>query len=672
MINLKVNIKITILIIFTIFNTVALSKNIPIAQRAVLNLRNWDFKKDGDVKLDGEWAFYWGKLINPVDFRKNPKPDFFITVPDKWEQYSIHGKRLPINGYATYRLKIFIRKTSDDFKITIPWPMFPTVCYINGEKIGFNGKIGKNKETTVHEYKFHYKNFHITGDSIDIIIQTANYEYEKGGLCFNVTLGNSGLLEQKMKLQNMMDIFFLGCIFLMTAYHFILFSLRRKDKSSLYLAMFSLGIWLLYTILNNDFNSFFGTGFKYSTLLYIMLIPFCITYAGYFLFVYHLFSKEFTKIGIWTVVTICLFNYFFSLINYSLAMTLEQYFRYLRIIALLYSFIVVVIAVIRKREDSILFLIGLSIVITGAIIDILIQLNDINAPSPLQISILGLFLIQAFIVARRFSRAFSQNEKLNEELIFMNENLESIVIKRTETIEQQNKTLIQINKTKDRLFAIIGHDLRSPLGSLEGITNVVGSLVQQQKFDKLKQVSEQIEISVNRMTRLLDNLLKWSFLQTKQIHYNPQKIDIHEMILSALELLQPVAELKQISIIADTKIGMFITADENLIKTILRNLISNAIKFTGKNGTIEIAVKYDKNNNMLIMVKDTGVGIDQEKIATLFEIDENKISIGTNKEKGTGLGLVLCKEFVEMHNGEISLTTKKGEGTTFFIKLPLN
>jgi len=299
-------------------------------------------------------------------------------------------------------------------------------------------------------------------------------------------------------------------------------------------------------------------------------------------------------------------------------------------------------------------------------------LNDINAPSPLQISILGLFLIQAFIVARRFSRAFSQNEKLNEELIFMNENLESIVIKRTETIEQQNKTLIQINKTKDRLFAIIGHDLRSPLGSLEGITNVVGSLVQQQKFDKLKQVSEQIEISVNRMTRLLDNLLKWSFLQTKQIHYNPQKIDIHEMILSALELLQPVAELKQISIIADTKIGMFITADENLIKTILRNLISNAIKFTGKNGTIEIAVKYDKNNNMLIMVKDTGVGIDQEKIATLFEIDENKISIGTNKEKGTGLGLVLCKEFVEMHNGEISLTTKKGEGTTFFIKLPLN
>ena len=577
---------------------------------------------------------------------------------------------MPINGYATYRLKILIQKTTDELKLTIPYPLQPTVCFINGEKIGYNGVVGKSAKTTVHEYKFYYNNFHITGDTIDVIIQIANFEYEKGGLCYNISLGDSRIIERKTKIQNMMDIFFLGCVFLMTIYHIILFFLRRKDKSTLFLALSCLGAGLQFTFINNDFNSLLATGFDLKTIIYLSIIPSCMMYIGYFMFIYHLFPKEFTKIGIWTVLIVCLFNYLFYPLSYSSAMIFEQYFRYLRILALLYSFIVVVVAVVKKREDSILFFIGLSIVITGAVIDILIQLNIINAPSPLQISILGLFLMQAFIVARRFSKAFNRNEKLMEELTYINENLESIVVKRTETIEDQNKTLVQINKTKDRLFAIIGHDLRSPLGSLEGITNIIDSLVKQQKFDKLEQVSEQIEISVKRMTVLLDNLLKWSFIQTKQILYNPQKIDMYEMVESTLDFLRPIAELKQISIISHIPVRLIITADENLIKTILRNLISNAVKFTGKNGIIEITSEY-VDNYIMVKVKDTGVGIEQEKISAIFEINENKISIGTNKEKGTGLGLVLCKEFVEMHNGEISFTTEQGVGTTFCIKLPI-
>jgi len=665
----KMRFLITIIVLIG-FHSSVISKPIPIVKKAVLDLRDWDFKKDGAVKLDGEWAFYWEKLMTPADFKNNPKPDLFITVPDKWEKYSIHNKMLPINGYATYRLKILIRKTKKELKLSLPYPIIPTVCFINGEKIGYNGVVGTDAKSTVHEYKFCYNNFYITGDTIDVIIQIANYEYEKGGLCFNVTLGESRIEERKLKIENVMDIFFLGCVFLMSIYHIIIFFLRYKDKSPLYLSLFCLGIGFLFTITNNDFNSLLDIGFDYRTILYLSLIPFCLTYAGYFLFVYHLFPKEFTKRGIWIVLTICLLNYLFCALKYSLGMFLEQFLRSLRILALLYSFIVVVIAVIKKREDSILFLIGLSIVVAGAVIDILIQLNQINITSPLQMSILGLFLMQAFIVARRFSREYYRNEKLTEELFYVNENLENLVIKRTETIERQNETLVQLNKTKDRLFAIIGHDLRSPLGSLEGITNVIGSLVNQNKFDTLKQVTGQIEISVKRMTSLLDNLLKWSFMQTKQIRFNPQRIDVHEMVESACELLQPVADSKNITITSYTKAGMFISADENLLKTVFRNLISNAIKFSNTNGHIEIDTEYTMLH-IIISVKDSGVGIDQEKIATLFEIDENKISIGTNKERGTGLGLVLCKEFVEMHKGEISLDTQKDVGTTFYVKLPL-
>jgi len=656
--------------VLLIFHSTVLSKTIPISKKAVLDLRSWNFEKDGDVKLDGEWAFYWGKLLTSTDFKKGINPDFYIKVPDKWEQYSYHGKNLPINGFATYRLKILINTDRNDLKLSIAYPLQPTVCYINGKKIGYNGVVGKDAKTTNHEYKFYYNSFNATSDTLDVIIQIANYEYERGGLCYTISLGNSNLLDRKTKIQNMIDIFFLGCIFLMSIYHFIIYFLRRKDKSPLFLALFCLGTGIQFAFINNDINSLLTVGLNLKSLLYFSIIPSCIMYAGYLLFVYNLFPKEFTKFGIVVTLIVCLCNYLLYSVSYSSAMYLEQYFRYFRILSLLYSFIVVVIAVIKKRENAILFLVGLSIVVFGAIIDILIQLNILNMPSPLQMGMLGLFLMQAFIVARRFSMAFYRNERLTEELTFINENLESLVFKRTETIEQQNIMLLQLNKTKDRLFAIIGHDLRSPLGSLEGVSDVIDNLVKQQKFERLQQVSEQIEISVKRMTVLLDNLLKWSFLQTKQLIFNPQKLNIYEMVESTLEFIRPLADLKQIKIINKSHSKLYVTADDNLMKTVLRNLISNAVKFTNKHGAIEILSESDETF-VNIMIKDTGVGIDVEKSGNIFEINENKISVGTNNEKGTGLGLVLCKEFVEMHNGTITYTTEFGVGTTFYIKLPI-
>jgi signal transduction histidine kinase len=170
---------------------------------------------------------------------------------------------------------------------------------------------------------------------------------------------------------------------------------------------------------------------------------------------------------------------------------------------------------------------------------------------------------------------------------------------------------------------------------------------------------------------LLENLLSWAQSQTGRIDFNPSNVDVSVVINRTISLLTKHSELKNITITSTIESGQSITADANMLETIFRNLISNAIKFTNTNGNVSVSMTKE-GKQYVYYVKDDGIGVSQEKIKKLFAIDSKKSTVGTHEELGTGLGLILCKDFVEKHQGAIWVQSKENEGSTFVFSIPSN
>jgi PAS domain S-box-containing protein len=230
--------------------------------------------------------------------------------------------------------------------------------------------------------------------------------------------------------------------------------------------------------------------------------------------------------------------------------------------------------------------------------------------------------------------------------------------------------LAELNATKDKFFSIIAHDLRSPFNTIIGFSNLLVEQIQQKDYDGIEEMAGYIQDSSNRAMLLLMNLLVWARSQTGSIEFSPVKIDLSLLISDQVELLGPTALQKKIAILKDFQDQVFIFADPEMVKTILRNLISNAIKFTYPEGVIHVSVKQTVNETTLSVI-DNGVGINSEAIAKLFRIEKAISTKGTTQEAGTGLGLILCKEFVERHGGKIWVESEAGSGSKFHFTIPL-
>jgi signal transduction histidine kinase len=231
--------------------------------------------------------------------------------------------------------------------------------------------------------------------------------------------------------------------------------------------------------------------------------------------------------------------------------------------------------------------------------------------------------------------------------------------------------LHELNASKDKFFSIIAHDLKNPFNTIIGFSEMQKEELRSGNPERIEEYAGMINISAVQTLRLLENLLEWANSQTGKILFNPVPINLNELLNEEFNLLNDVATGKNIELKTFFPDNLTILADKNMIKTILRNLISNAIKFTHKNGKVEVkAMIYNKN--VEISVSDNGTGMTKDTLAKLFRIDANLSTRGTENEKGTGLGLFLCKEFIEKHGGKIWVESELGKGSIFKFFLPLD
>lgn len=251
------------------------------------------------------------------------------------------------------------------------------------------------------------------------------------------------------------------------------------------------------------------------------------------------------------------------------------------------------------------------------------------------------------------------------ELEMQNEELQLAIDK----AEESEAHLRELNAIKDKLFAIISHDLRNPFCSIIGFSNLLTERVLKKDYDGIVEYARVISDSSWRVMDLLMNLLEWSNAQMGKMEFKPENIDIVALIEGASALSTDGAQQKSITMILDLPQNITVFADKVMMSIILRNLISNALKFTYPEGKVTISA-IQKENEVMVSVADNGVGISKNAIGKIFLFEKSISTEGTRKEGGSGLGLLLCKEFVSKHGGKLLAESELGKGSTFYFTIP--
>ena len=257
----------------------------------------------------------------------------------------------------------------------------------------------------------------------------------------------------------------------------------------------------------------------------------------------------------------------------------------------------------------------------------------------------------------------------NKELAYQNGEKE----KRAEelfTANKELKQLLQLNSDKNRFISILAHDLRSPFNGLLGLSEVLIEDVRKLNKDEIEDIANNINKSAKSSFKLLENILSWARVKQGKIPFDPQILNFTNNCEDAVDVLNPIAKAKNITIDFSTGDHINVFADVDMFKAVLRNLVSNAIKFTNAGGTISITANQT-DSNITISVSDNGIGIAPHNLMKLFEMAEVSTTKGTAEETGTGLGLLLCKEFVEKHDGKIWVESEVGKGSDFKFTLPI-
>ncbi|MEI6887759.1 MAG: ABC transporter substrate-binding protein [Bacteroidota bacterium] len=230
----------------------------------------------------------------------------------------------------------------------------------------------------------------------------------------------------------------------------------------------------------------------------------------------------------------------------------------------------------------------------------------------------------------------------------------------------KNEQLIQANAEKDKFFSIIAHDLRSPFNGFLGLTQLMADDLPQMSLAETQTITIDLRNSASNLFRLLENLLDWSRMEQGLIPFNPDVVQLLPFVNESLSMTMESAKIKGIEISCDIPEGMEVVADRNMLQTVIRNLVSNAVKFTRKAGNIRLSAIASGEKNVEISISDTGIGMSQEMVNGLFLLDSQTNRQGTGGEPSTGLGLIICKDFIEKHGGKLYVRSEEGKGSTFY------
>ena len=675
-------------IVFSLFTfTLNAEGTYPTASKGILDLRQIKNPDHFIIKLNGEWAFYWKKLLHPFDFStRTQKPDYFGKVPSYWTDYPAESVKTEKFGYATYCLTVLFPKGFNN-ALAIDLPVFDSSydIYIDGKYIGGNGTPGKSIIETKPEYKTNFFKITPESDSLKIIINVSNYHHRRGGFWLPVKLGTFLDLQKQVAAGWAADWSVISLLLGFSIFFLLFFILNPAEKllGSFSITTIGLALRPLFTshyLIFNIFDMDWIWVVRFEYLILFMVI------IGWSWFVHNLYPSVIARVFAW-INTVCFL--IASCLTLFLPVRIFSYTTsgYYPIMILLISYLLYksFLGAIKKQGLDLMYFLAFILLLYGGVHDLKVSLgnSDSNFGYLLTYIIVLFVFIQTALIMYKWIRAFKEKEKLQNELAFVNRNLELLVNERTQQLKNrnaeiekqntmialQNKQLSDTIQLKNRIFSVIAHDLRSPVVNILYMLNLLKEKEYKEKYDTFANSSIQY---AQLVISLLENMLVWGRDQEEKIKYSPERRDLADIILTNLSIFKETSDKKEISV-NFTQVGNSIAYfDKDLLDIIIRNLLSNAVKYTPRGGRISILLKDKTMYGEVIMLKicDNGTGIPEIKQKYLFTSTEVESTPGTENEKGTGLGLFLCKEFVEKHHGKIWVESVPGKGSIFRFVIP--
>jgi signal transduction histidine kinase len=651
----------------------------PVAERGVLDLREYDFSGEGVVEVSGEWNFYWNKLIDPVahaDTTGVPVP-----VPAAWGQLEALVPGITPKGYGSYNLKILLPQGMESVAFRFTEVFSASGYYMNGIRLGYRGLPGMNRYQSVFGYSPSMFVVAVKDTLLDLVVHVSNFEHRSGGMRGKVELGTPVQIISGRAERQLGDYFMMGAFLIIGIYFLALF----QSRSDMYMLFFSLiclvMVFRIYVLSDTELHRFnWITGISRLRLEYLsfdLLVPLFVLMVR-FLFPHDFHDKLF-KVIMWICGLMIVIVIFSPVSFFTEVFTYYMYFVIFTGAVIIYT---IVTAWMRGRHYAQGFAIGIAVVVVGAVNDMLFIADVLDTGLVSHYSMFVFLMIYAVIFSRKIQRDMQRNEQLSDEILEVNQNLESLVDERTrelrekseelvthqEELRRNNEVLQREVSLRNRFIAILGHDIKGPVGYTTQVLELIlgGTLSKKDEREMLKLTAD----SSRALLNLLENLLYWGRCQTGELKSMAEAFSPAIIIQEAAELYTLPLTEKEITLSIDIPDKVMVFADKEQVKLIIRNLLANAIKFTDSGGMVRLfGAPDDTTGEFVFEVADNGTGIKETALNYIFT--GPIVTPGTRKEKGSGFGLKLCRELTELNGGSITAESEFGVGSRFFVRLPL-
>jgi two-component system sensor histidine kinase ChiS len=610
-------------------------KNIPLAVKGVLDLRDWDFQKDGMIKLNGGWEFYDSDLLMPSDFESDS------SVNIRYEQLpGVFSKQ----GYCTYRLKLLMNNYQKLYSVKADYIQGAYELLVGNRLVASVGQVGKTKNEMIPKRNPAIGSFYVENGETYLVLRVSNF-YNKFAYIDTLVLGESEEITSMREKKLALSLFIIGCTVIASIYSLGVFINRRKDKAQLYFAIIC-AIIAIRTL-------FIGEGFIISILPninYIVSTKIKIwTFYSYIPFIILFINSSYEKIisSRFVKISNCL------AFIYTLIVILTPFKYYIYYIAPFEVFVLASIFCMMYRlskvyilggENDYIVVVGLFALFITRINDILYEYSIIITDSFASLGILTFIIANFYVLAKRQANELS-------------------------SVENTSAKLKSLNYLKDDFFAVTSHELKTPLSGIIGLTEGIVNNKEATLDVELRENLTLINSSAKRLSNLVNDMVTFSKLKDNEIVLHRKAVNISNVVEMVMKFSQITLNNKNVIFTNSIdKNAPNVFGDEDRIQQILYNLLSNAMKFTSV-GKIELSYAV-KKSFLEIHVTDTGIGIPQQRLNKIFDQYEQVEGI-PEKYGGTGIGLYVTKQLIEIQGGNIKVSSIIGQGSKFIFTLPL-
>ncbi|MFS0723231.1 ATP-binding protein [Paenibacillus sp. 1P07SE] len=620
----------------------------PHAREGVLDLRDWDFGAGGVVPLVGEWEFYRSELLLPGDGGGEPLTAELVQVPGKWNGYIRDDGQTAAEGFATFRLRILLPEDEEGiYGLHMKNIRSASRIFLDNTEIGASGMPGQDSQSGKQRNVPFVGYAAVSEDSLDVMVQVANYSYSSGGMISPILFGDQRSIIQNREFaagvdwMSIVGLFIPACLFILVS------RLRKSESAMLYLGLFCLGAMIYVMTHGEKLLGIMLPGMDYYIFMKIQFS--CSVLVYYFLLRYVAISLPGTVIpavsraAFWVTIVMGSASLLLPPLVFSQVEDLMLAISFMSVGYVLYA----MLKGLRQQSENLFFMMISIYSILAIILINILALLGVRFPYYLTLYGILLFVFaQGVLMALRYAASFREVEQLSERLL-------------------------TLDGLKDEFMANTSHELRTPL---HGIVNMAQTMLEGSAGPLSRKQAEHLSMVVStgkRLSALIDDILDFAKLRNGDIEIHRKPVDLKMVASSVVEVIRHV----------DTKAGVelqvqwpdnlpMLDTDEDRLHQVLFNLLGNALKFTDQ-GSVTLSARA-QGDQVIVSIADTGIGIKPERLLTIFDAYDQGGSAVHRSYKGTGLGLSITRKLIELNGGRIWVESVPGEGSVFRFSLPVS